>query len=137
MLDPYRVTDTFTIIPDEEGKMDDRDIGRDSQTKAAFGKPTLDMKIPVNRISFDDHFHHLHNWRTVILPRLRQWADGVYRIRQSDELRYRLLTYMVKMQSLHDVVESHKRHTQMAWKLAFEQCPFLRDGFSYGCYRRE
>jgi hypothetical protein len=121
-----------TIIQDKVGKVDNQDFERDT----CAGEPTTDMKIAVSRISLEDHFQHLHNWRTVILPRLRAWADAVYRIRQSDELRYRLLNSIANMQSLHDQ-GGRKNPTQLAWELAFEQCPFLRDGRSFDCYKRQ
>jgi hypothetical protein len=104
--------------------------------KIAAIETTIDMEIAVNRISLNDQFNHLHNWNMIILPRLRQWAEGVYRIRQSDELRYRLLSSMAVLQST-EIPEQRQRNIQIAWDLAFEQCPFLRDGQSYDCYRRE
>jgi hypothetical protein len=119
-----------------KSKTDDQDVGRTGPTCTFAGQPTMDMKIAVSRISLDDHFHHLRNWRTVVLPRLREWAECVYRVRKSDELRYRLLTSMAKMQTVDDLRE-RKRHMQMAWELAFEQCPFLRQGYSHDSYKRE
>ncbi|KAG7338971.1 hypothetical protein IV203_016247 [Nitzschia inconspicua] len=97
---------------------------------------TVDMEIAVSRISLHDQFNHLDSWNTIVLPRLREWTECVYRIRKSDDLRYRLLSSMAIMESTDDPRE-RQRHIQVAWELAFEQCPFLKVGYSFECYRRE
>ena len=103
------------------------------------------MTIAVDRVSLDDpNFGHRNNWKTIILPKLRQWVDAVYRIRQSDDKRYRLLTALSAMSSSDAGVElqeqleqSRKNHARAAWELVFEECDFLRDGMSGERYLRE
>jgi len=128
----------------------------DQKRKESWNRVT--MKIAVDRVSLDDpHYGHRANWKDVILPKLRRWVDAVYRIRQSDDKRYRLLTAMAMAADSaavapalpsHDesssgqannVSESqHRRdHLRSAWYLVFEECDFLRDGMSGERYRIE
>jgi len=105
------------------------------------------MKIGVDRVSLDDpQFGHRANWKNVILPKLRQWVDAVYRIRKSDDKRYRLLTAVSMMASHSSAIESDEKellqqnrrnYVKAAWELIFEECDFLRDGLSGERYRIE
>lgn len=99
------------------------------------------MTIGVDRVSLDDpNFGHRANWNTIILPKLRQWVDAVYRIRESDDKRYRLLASLsaIEVSSSQEVLEeTRKHHAKAAWELVFEECSFLREGLSGERYRRE
>jgi hypothetical protein len=94
------------------------------------------MEIAVSRISLNDEFNHLANWNSVILPKLRKWTDAVYRVRRSDELRYRLLSSLALAQSA-EHPRKRRDHVHGSWSVVFEQCDFLREGYSGECYRRE
>jgi len=117
-------------------------------------KSEISIKIAVNRIALDDHFGHRVNWKAVILPKLRRWADTVYKIRRSDDKRYQLLSNMAMAQSSiisgqrvysggnfvddDSAMQRKKReYVRTAWELIFEECDFLREGISGERYRRE
>ncbi len=98
----------------------------------------ITMTIAVDRVSLDDpNFGHRSNWKAVILPKLRQWADAVYRIRQSDDKRYRLLSSLSMADANADNEHIRKEHAKAAWELVLEECDFLREGMSGERYRRE
>lgn len=111
-----------------------------STTTAATTAALMSMEISVNRISLHDKtMGHKCHWDTTILPNLRQWADAVYRIRQSDEKRYRFLSAMAKAQSYDDVgdIQRRKAYMKVAWNVILTECPFLKDGYSGERYRLE
>ena len=69
----------------------------------------------VSRVSLDDPLlQHRSSWNTIIVPRLRSFVDAVYRIRRSDDLRYRLL-----------VASDPKDENRRAWELLHQECPWL------------
>ena len=123
-----------------------------NDTKDIIDSSDVTMKIAVDRVSLDDpQFGHRANWKAFILPKLRQWVDAVYEIRQSDDKRYRLLTALSMMaavdsngnatanngQEQQQQHQSQKDHIRAAWELIFEECDFLREGMSGERYRIE
>ena len=123
-----------------------------NDTKDTIDTSDVTMKIAVDRVSLDDpQFGHRANWKAIILPKLRQWVDAVYEIRQSDDKRYRLLTTLSMMAAVdnsdsgngNDTAngeqqqQSRKDHAKAAWELVFEECDFLREGMSGERYRIE
>jgi hypothetical protein len=119
--------------PSEEEKKEDNQA---KTSGADQTPPAMDMEIEVNRVSLNDHYSHLSNWNGVILPRLRQWTEAVYQVRQSDDLRYRLLSLMAQVQSVEDPGR-RREHTIALWDMTFEHCPYLRESKANDCFRRE
>jgi len=108
----------------------------EEQDKKETTENNIAMTIAIDRVSLDDpNFGHRANWKAIILPKLRQWVDAVYRIRQSDDKRYRLLTALSMVDSLDAANE--RKYLKAAWELVFEECDFLREGMSGERYRRE
>ena len=55
------------------------------------------IEIVVYRLSLDDGItNHRENWHSRILPRLRSFVEGVYRIRSDDDARKLLLQIVVE-----------------------------------------
>ena len=125
---------------EEVGTNENSRTPEESTTPNDKNDPTetnVTMTIAVDRISLDDpNFGHRANWKSIILPKLRQWVDAVYRIRESDDKRYRLLTSLSAMEAS-DLEETRKNHAKAAWELIFEECSFLREGLSGERFRRE
>jgi hypothetical protein len=140
---PHAISQVATCVGvNSNAEEEKEDIGDDKASSAeksevSRSNPSTSMDIFVSRISLHDHFEHLRNWNTVILPRLRIWADAVYQIRQSDELRYRLLSCMNAARSPDADSSIRRVNLESAWQLVFALCPFLRDGYSFECYRKE
>ena len=134
--------DTTNAKPKKEevGANENSRAPEESTTPNDKNNPTetnVTMTIAVDRVSLDDsNFGHRANWKTIILPKLRQWVDAVYGIRESDDKRYRLLTSLSAMEAS-DLEETRKRHAKAAWELIFDECSFLREGLSGERFRRE
>jgi hypothetical protein len=127
------------ITPDDrarEEKKDDHLEAPVEPNKVDETSSITNMEIEVNRVSLNDHFGHLSNWKGVILPRLCQWTESVYQIRQSDDLRYRLLSLMAQVQTVEDSGR-RRGHLLALWELVFEHCPFMRESKANECLRRE
>jgi hypothetical protein len=122
--------------PNESSEEEKKEDNQAKTSGADQTPPAMDMEIEVNRVSLNDHYSHLSNWNGVILPRLRQWTEAVYQIRQSDDLRYRLLSLMAQVQSVEDPAR-RREHTIALWDLTFEHCPYLRESKANDCFRRE
>lgn len=108
-------------------------------------RSSVTMKIAVDRVWLDDpRYGHRANWKAIILPKLRRWVDAVYRIRQSDDKRYRLLTALSMAAANSDLVggeqekqQTRRGHARAAWDLVLEECDFLKEGMSGERYRIE
>lgn len=114
----------------------------------------ISIKIAVTRISLDDHFEHRLNWRSVVLPKLRRYCDAVYSIRFDDNKRHKFLNAMAMAQSsiksgpntfqqsndissVDNAEQRQRKYLNIAWEIIFDECNFLRDGYSGERYRRE
>jgi len=81
---------------------------------------SFSTQIGVDRISINDPcFRHGHNWRTVILPRLRSWVEAVYRFRQDDCKRYGMLLALAS--------SSSSKISPKTWNILLNECPWLND----------
>ena len=117
----------------------------DVEEKKNNNRSDVTMQIAVDRVWLDDpRFDHRANWKAVILPKLRRWVDAVYRIRQSDDKRYRLLTALSNIAADDSLVgneqemqQTRRDHARAAWEIVFEECDFLREGMSGERYRIE
>lgn len=71
-----------------------------------------------HRVSLNDlTMQHADNWKNVILPRLRSFADAVYSVRSDDHKRYRL----IHAASVASSTGSEKDW----WQVLFDECPWL------------
>jgi hypothetical protein len=74
------------------------------------------IDIATSRITLYDPIHrHGENWKSVILPRLRDFVEAVYTIRSDDGKRYQLLSSLASMDE------------DIAWKIILDECPWLKD----------
>jgi hypothetical protein len=105
--------------------LDSKSVSKDDNEKrAVYSKEDKSSKednpkimVQANRVSLDDPImQHRQQWNQVILPRLRSFAEAVYRVRRDDDKRYRLLA------SLCDPSDDDQ---EKAWKLLFTELPWL------------
>ena len=76
------------------------------------------ITISVSRILLDDPvMQHRKQWNQVILPRLRNFVEAVYRVRDDDDRRYRMLSALAE-QAINSIAP---------WNLLFQECPWLKD----------
>jgi hypothetical protein len=74
------------------------------------------IDIATSRITLYDPINrHGEHWKSVILPRLRDFVEAVYTIRSDDGKRYQLLSSLASMEE------------DMSWKLIIDECPWLKD----------
>jgi hypothetical protein len=92
-------------------------IPKEQQTDCNETISSATVEIDVKRVSLDDPImQHGRNWNEVVLPRLRSFVEAVYRVRASDDKRYRLLSGM-----------SDPLGNLDAWNVLHEECPWLKD----------
>lgn len=74
------------------------------------------IDIATSRITLYDPIHrHGEHWKSVILPRLREFVEAVYTIRSDDGKRYQLLSSLASMDE------------DIPWKIIIDECPWLKD----------
>jgi hypothetical protein len=111
-LDPW----LGLLKPDDGGnngstKQQDDNEGAESSTSS--------IGITVSKVKLDDPImNHRTNWTNHVLPRLRSFVEAVYRIREDDHKRYRLLV---------SVSESPDSATADGWELLHDECPWLKN----------
>jgi hypothetical protein len=89
----------------------------DSNVAASFPEGNTKIMVQSNRVSLDDPvMQHRQQWNQVILPRLRSFAEAVYRVRGDDDKRYRFLA------SLCDPSDDDQEE---AWKQLFAEIKWL------------
>ena len=93
-----------------------------------------DINITITRVSLNDPIHnHNHHWTATLLPRIASFVDAVYNVRRDDGKRYRLIMALVRSQQ----EDSNDAAEKEAWKLLFEECPWLMHcDTSFGKRRR-
>ena len=110
--------------------------GENDENVKSKSKPESkeDINITITRVSLNDPIHnHNHHWTATLLPRIASFVDAVYNVRRDDGKRYRLIMALVQSQQ----EDSNDAAEKEAWKLLFEECPWLMHcDTSFGKRRR-
>jgi hypothetical protein len=128
--EPYQqgASTDATAVPCNESSQDDKNRHRTAKLNSC--PQSSYASISINRVSLNDPIMcHREHWAHCILPRLRSFCDAVYRVRSSDEKRYRMLM-AVSEASLPNNTDSEADFAidcqASPWQILFNECPWLQ-----------